>query len=372
MVLQTCTFHGSPDADGGFHGSLADQTLWLISLRWVAVSLVVIGTLMGTYLFPMLMDPRPLYATATVLLACNLAYVIAAHSDRHSRQRSTATLAMVQMELDLLDRTEQVTTINEMLKMSQVRMAQREKMVALGQMAARIAHEIGNPLTSLSSVVQYLSRKCADPELKELCSVVDHHVGRISAILRRMLNHARPATSEYKWVNVNESVHDTLALIRLDKRAAGITITDVYNAELPMVWLDPQNLEECLFNIAINALDAMEAKGPGHDHRLDVTKTVKNEMVEIRIGDTGVGMNPETCRRAFESFFTTKEIGKGTGLGLFISSNLITEMDGTIELESEPSKGTTAIIRIPVRPRKDLLTGPACETDRSNHERQSE
>lgn len=606
MALQTCTFHGSPDADGAFHGSLADQTLWLISLRWVAVSLVVIGTLIGTYLFPMLLDPLPLYATAMVLLACNLAYVIAARSDRHGRQRSTVALATVQIEVDLLvltavlhfsggvanpfflfyvfhviiatiilprnlsfavgltaialfgllavnelnagtilghypfqlsaggglwrnpvyglatfvafactvmiaqylthiiivrmtakeleaaeksnllraiinamaegliftttdgrvvlcnpaagqwrlngrsqdaesvdgfpailaehiralasrrgepqlqdekiefstggpaqrliaarsclvtglqglplgyvivgqdltehkrletdllDRTEQVTAINEMLKMSQVRMAQREKMVALGQMAAGIAHEIGNPLTSLSSVVQYLSRKCADPELKELCSVVDHHVGRISAILRRMLNHARPAASEYKWVNVNESVHDTLALIRLDKRAAGITIADVHNAELPMVWLNPQNLEQCLLNIAINALDAMEAKGPGCDHRLDVTKIFQNEMVEIRIRDTGVGMSPETCRRAFESFFTTKEISKGTGLGLFISYNLITEMDGTIELESEPGKGTAAIIRIPVRPKKDLLTGPACETERPHHER---
>jgi len=270
------------------------------------------------------------------------------------------------LEADLLDRTEQVTAINEMLKMSRVRTGQREKMVALGQMAAGIAHEIGNPLTSLSSVVQYLSRKCADPELKELCGVVDHHVGRISAILRRMLNQARPATSEYRWVNVNEGVHNTLSLIRFDGRAAGVTITDVHNAELPMVWLNPQSLEQCLLNIVINALDAMEAKKAEHECKLEVVKAVKDEMVEIRISDTGVGMSPEVCRRAFESFFTTKEISKGTGLGLFISYNLIAEMDGTIELESERGKGTTAIIRIPVRPRKDLIAGPAPETGRPN------
>jgi len=613
MVSQTCTFRGSPDADGGpasptpsvalgdpFEGSLADQTLWLISLRWVAVTLVVIGTLAGTYIFPVLMDPRPLYATALALLICNVAYAIAAHGHRRGEPRSVVTLATVQMEVDLfvltaalhfsggvtnpfflfyvfhviiatiilprnlsfavgltaitlfgllavnelnagailghypfqlsagggfwrnpvyslaafaafactvmiaqyltriiivrmaskeleaaqssnllraiinamaeglifvtadgqvalcnraagqwrrngsgadpesvdafpatlaahiealadrepgapspdktiefhtggptprliearscpvtglqgiplgyvivgqdltehkrleadlLSRTEQVTTINEMLKMSRVRMAQREKMVALGQMAAGIAHEIGNPLTSLSSVVQYLGRKCADPEQKELCRVVDHHVGRISAILRRMLNHARPATAEYKWANVNELVQNTLELIRLDKRAAGVTITDTYNAELPMVWLNPQNLEQCLLNVAINALDAMEAKGAGFDHRLEVVKTLKEENVEIRISDTGVGMSPEVCRRAFESFFTTKEISKGTGLGLFVSYNLITEMDGTIELQSELGKGTTAIIRIPVRPKQDLLVGPPGETD---------
>jgi len=102
------------------------------------------------------------------------------------------------LEADLLDRTEQLTAINEMLKESRVRMAQREKMVALGQMAAGIAHEIGNPLTSLSSVVQYLQRKCTDPQTQELCSTLDHHVARISAILKRMLTLARPATAEYQ------------------------------------------------------------------------------------------------------------------------------------------------------------------------------
>jgi signal transduction histidine kinase/PAS domain-containing protein len=592
---------GLPEAHRGFHGSLSDQTVWLISLRWVAVAAVAVGTLAGTYVFPVLADPRPLYATAAVLLACNLAYVAAVRRDRRHGPRGTVALAMVQMEMDLLvltavlhfsggvanpfclfyifhvilatiilprnlsfavgltaialfgllamnelnggavlghyplqlsagggiwrnpiyglaaylafactvliaqyltrivivrmaskeleagrnsdllraiinamsegliftapdgqivlcnpaaeqwrlddghrgeasadgfppalanhihvlakgsgqdqriefrtggpaqrliaarscpvagwggtplgyvivgqdltehkrleadllARTEQVTAINEALKMSRVRMAQREKMVALGQMAAGIAHEIGNPLTSLSSVVQYLSRKCQDPEQKELCAVVDHHVGRISAILRRMLNHARPAGTEYKWVNVNEAIHNTLALLRLDQRAVGVTITDTPNPELPMVWLNPQNLEQCLLNVAINALDAMAAEGAGSQRRLDVVKTLREGMVEIRIRDTGIGMSPEVCRRAFESFFTTKEISKGTGLGLFVSYNLITEMDGTIELESECGQGTTAILRIPVRPKQNLLGGPTLQTNRPHDE----
>jgi signal transduction histidine kinase len=165
-------------------------------------------------------------------------------------------------------------------------------------------------------------------------------------------------------VNINEVVDNTLALIRLDKRAAGVMITDVHNAELPRVWLNPQNLEQCLLNIVINALDAMVAKGAPPEHRLDIVKTLREEMVEIRIRDTGIGMSPEVCRHAFESFFTTKEISKGTGLGLFISYNLITEMDGTIELESELGKGTTAIIRIPVRPKKDLSAGPPARTEK--------
>ena len=621
MVLQACGLRRSPDTGSElgtqtppvafgdpFHGSLVDQILWLISLRWIAVAVVVVGTILGTHLFPVLLDPRPLYAAAAMLLGCNLAYALAARASRRGEPGSFVVLAMVQMEVDLLvltavlhfsggagnpfclfyvfhvivatiilprtlsfavgltaialfgllagnelnagailghyplqlsaggglwrnpvyglaafvafvstvmiaqyltrmilarmaskeleaarnsnllraiinamaeglifvtadgqavlcnpaakrwrrdgggrneesveqfpatlaehikaladarrgppqertvqfstdgptrrliearscpvtgvngaplghvivgqdltehkkleadllDRTEQITAINEMLKMSRVRMAQREKMVALGQMAAGIAHEIGNPLTSLSSVVQYLSRKCTEPELKELCSVVDHHVGRISAILRRMLSQARPATSEYKWVNVNELIQNTLSLIRFDKRAQGVTLANVHNPELPMVWLNPQSLEQCLLNIVINALDAMEAKGPGPEHRLEVTRAFKKERVEIRIRDTGIGMSSEVCRHAFESFFTTKEISKGTGLGLFISYNLITEIDGTIELESEPGQGTTAIIRIPVRPKNDLIAGPALETDRPKPEERTE
>ncbi len=599
MVAEVCGFRGSSDADGAFRGSLADQIVWLISLRWFAVALVVVGTALGTHLFPMLLDSRPLYATAGVLLACNVAYMIAARHCREKRQNAVA-LATVQMEVDLLvltavlhfsggsanpfflfyvfhviiatiilprnlsfavgvtaialfgllavnelntgallghyplqlsasgglwrnpvyglaafvafactvmiaqyltriilvrmaskereaarnsdllraiinamaeglifvapegrvalcnpaakrwrrggrrqeedsmdgcppilaehiralagrdpasqplekkiefstgepaprliearsyavagldgtplghvivgqdltdhkkleadllDRTEQVAAINETLKMSRISMAQREKMVALGQMAAGIAHEIGNPLTSLSSVAQYLKRRCTDPQLKEMCDVVDHHVRRISVILRRMLDHARPAPSAYTWVNVNEVIKNTLSLIRFDKRAAEVTIIDVPNANLPTVWLNPQNLEQCLLNIVINALDAMEAKGAGHDRKLEVVKTVQDEVVEIRISDTGVGMSPEVCRRAFESFFTTKEISKGTGLGLFISNNLVREIDGTIGLQSEPGKGTTVTVRIPVRPKKDLLAGPAPQRD---------
>ena len=259
------------------------------------------------------------------------------------------------LEADLVERTEQLSTINEMLKMSRVRMAQREKMVALGQMAAGIAHEIGNPLTSLSSVVQYLGRKCSDDEQKELCTVVDHHVGRISQILKHLLGLARPATSEYRWVDVNEAIENTLSLVRFDKRAHGVSIVSVPNSDLPMVWLNPQNLEQCLLNIVINALDAMDAKGSGGPHRLEVTTRFEDEMVEIRVADTGVGMSPEVCQRAFESFFTTKEISRGTGLGLFVSYNLVAEVDGTIELESNPGEGTTAIVRIPVRPKKDLI-----------------
>ncbi len=270
------------------------------------------------------------------------------------------------LEKDLLERTEEVTAINEMLKMSRVEMAQREKMVAIGQMATGIAHEIGNPLASLSSVAQYLGRKLNTHEEKEHLLVIKYHVKRISNILKRMLSLSRPATAEYKWVDINELIDNTLSLMKFDKRMRSVKINNITTTDLPMVWLNPQLLEQVLINIFINALDAMNAKPGEQEHILGLTRESKDGIVEIRVSDTGIGMSPEVCKRAFESFFTTKEIGKGTGLGLFISYNLVTEVDGTIALESEPGKGTTVIIRIPIRPKKDLIGGNDSREDFTN------
>ncbi len=260
------------------------------------------------------------------------------------------------LEHDLMERTLETAEINEMLKMSRIKMAEREKMVAIGQMAAGIAHEIGNPLTSLSSIVQYLKRKITVLEQREQLGVIEKQVNRIAVILKRMLSLSRPATSEYRWTDVNTIIDNTLSLIRFDKRAQSVTIESIPNHHLPMVWLNPQHMEQVLLNIVTNALDAMAAKESDQTHTLELTREFKDDMVEIRIRDTGIGMSSDVCRRAFESFFTTKEIGKGTGLGLYISYNLVTEIDGTINIDSKPGAGTTVTIRVPIRPKKHLIS----------------
>jgi signal transduction histidine kinase len=260
------------------------------------------------------------------------------------------------LEHELMERTLETAEINEMLKMSRIEMAQREKMVAIGQMAAGIAHEIGNPLASLSSIVQYLKRKTPTAEQDNQLGLIGKQVDRISMILKRMLSLSRPATSEYRWTDINTIVDNTLSLIRFDKRAKSVEVRSDTNHELPMVWLNPQHLEQVLLNIVTNALDAMIAKGPEQQHTLEVVREFKDEMVEIRVSDTGIGMSADVCRRAFESFFTTKKIGKGTGLGLYISYNLVTEIDGTINIDSEPGVGTTVTIRVPIRPKKHLIS----------------
>ena len=150
-------------------------------------------------------------------------------------------------------------------------------------------------------------------------------------------------------------IDNTISLINFDKRANSVTIDNNTTIDLPRLWLNPQHFEQVFLNIFINALDAMIAKPYEAENLLSITRALKDDIIEIRISDTGIGMSPEVRERAFDSFFTTKEIGKGTGLGLFISRNLVREVDGTVELESEPGKGTTVIIRIPLRSRKELI-----------------
>jgi len=260
------------------------------------------------------------------------------------------------LEQDLLARTEETAEINEMLKLSRVEMAQREKMVAIGQMATGIAHEIGNPLASLSSVTQYLQRKASDSDQIEMLTTMQQQIKRISIILKRMLSLSRPATSEYRWADVNTLIENTLSLVRYDRRAKSVKIINHINTDLPMVWLNPLHFEQVLLNISLNALDAMALEGD-QSHQLEISRSLEQKIIIIRIKDDGIGMEPEICRRAFESFFTTKELGKGTGLGLFISYNLVSELDGTIELDSGPGKGTTVTIKIPIRPKNHLISG---------------
>jgi len=259
------------------------------------------------------------------------------------------------LEQELMSQSEQVTSINEMLKMTRVQMAQREKMVAIGQMASGIAHEIGNPLASLSSVVQYLAKKIQTEDEVEQLNVVLKQVTRISEILKRMLTFSRPATSEYRWSDIDQLISNTLTLIKFDKRMQSIDIKNQVNGTLPTVWMNPQSFEQILVNVFINAVDAMNAKTDESPNTLEITRDCQGDVVHICVRDTGIGMDQQVAQRAFESFFTTKEIGKGTGLGLFISHNLITELDGSICIESEPGKGTSVLLQVPVRPKANMF-----------------
>ena len=166
---------------------------------------------------------------------------------------------------------------------------------------------------------------------------------------------ARPAESEFTWMDVNSAIEDTLALVRYDGRASAINIISVSESSLPTVWLRRQNLEQVLLNVLLNALDAMAVEPAQEEHSLEIARGIRDGMIEIRISDTGTGMNDEVWQRAFEPFFTTKESGKGTGLGLYVSRQLMEEIGGAISAADNTGPGATVTIRLPISPADDVV-----------------
>jgi signal transduction histidine kinase len=260
------------------------------------------------------------------------------------------------LENDLVTRSEEVTKINEMLRKSQIEMAQRERMVAIGQMASGIAHEIGNPLASLSSVAQYLARKLTDAQAKDQLGLIERQVQRISQILRCLLGLSRPASNESTWTDINQMIEDSLSLVRYDKRARSVEIRSIANPDLPTVWITPSNLEQVLINIFLNALDALAGADTQAHPKLEISREKVEDRILIRIQDNGVGIPQEVQEHIFEPFFTTKQQAHGTGLGLYISRNLMEELGGSLTVTSKINQGTNVEISLPIRLGHTLVT----------------
>ncbi len=249
----------------------------------------------------------------------------------------------------LIARELEVARMNELLRASQVEMAQKEKMIALGQMASGIAHEIGNPLNSLSSVTQLLLRQQTDEKSRKNLGLIQQQVERISRILSQLLGIARPGPDEYTWTDINNVVQNTLELVRYDKRARDVQLHYHAADDLPTVWMKPQNLEQVLLNVLINALDAIAASERKNAGQIDVITHRSDGDLEITVTDNGTGIATENVASVFQPFFTTKDPRHGTGLGLYISRNLMTELDGEISLCNNDSHGTRAHLRFPAR-----------------------
>ncbi len=239
---------------------------------------------------------------------------------------------------------ERVQQRTEELRKAQFQILHQEKMASLGLMAAGIAHEIGNPLTSISSLIQLLKRRAKDEETRNSLNTILEHINRISNIVRELVDFSRPRSEVQQPTDVNQVIRSAVGIVRFDKRAKRITLNVHLDENLPPITLVPDQLQQVVLNILMNALDAMESKGD----TLTVRSYLRNQQVHIEIEDTGTGIPQEQLSRIFEPFFTTKPVGKGTGLGLTVSYGIIQKFGGDILVESEPGKGTRFIITLPV------------------------
>lgn len=239
--------------------------------------------------------------------------------------------------------TEDITEKREM----EDQLFQTSKLASLGKLTAGISHEIGNPLASISSLVQELRSLNTEPhddnEFTEVSlKTINNHIERIANIVRSLGDFARISSREKSLSNMPEILDRTINLVKYDKRFKDITLTS--RAEnLPLLRINPDQIQQVFINIMLNALDAMPSGG-----RLSVLMRKKGAFVEVIFSDTGAGIDESVADRIFDPFFTTKPLGKGTGLGLSICYGIIKEHNGTISVKSKKGEGTVFTIKLPV------------------------
>ena len=224
-------------------------------------------------------------------------------------------------------------------KRLQMQMVYQEKMAAFGQLAAGLAHEIGNPLASIESQLQMAQRH--PDRLGHTVEVVGKQVERMGRMLRRLVDFSRRRRADETLVSTGQVVDDVAQLLEHDPRARRVTIERSVPEGLPGIRTKEDELAQVLMNLGINALDAIGGSGT-----LTFEASARDGRVEIRVQDDGHGVPASAREQLFDPFFTTKEAGRGTGLGLFVSKGIIEGMGGEICLERTGPGGTVFVIRL--------------------------
>jgi PAS domain S-box-containing protein len=219
-----------------------------------------------------------------------------------------------------------------------------QKMESIGTLAAGIAHEVGNPLTSISSVVQVIQRTTTDQFAKEKLELVKDQISRISRIIRDLVDFSRPSNYERQATSVNKVLQDAVNMVAYGNKAKKIAFTLKLEETLPPLRIIPDQLAQVFLNILLNAADAIDGK----NGEITVRTTASDDKIYVIFQDTGRGIPEENIGKIFEPFFTTKGVGEGTGLGLWVSYGIIRNFNGDIKVASIVGKGTTFTVILPV------------------------
>ena len=238
-----------------------------------------------------------------------------------------------QLEARIAERTRE-------LQESQAHVLHQEKMAAFGLLAAGIAHEVGNPLTSISSLVQMLQRRDCDDYTREKLSLVSGQLQRIQTTLRELINFSRPASTARTRFTLRDIVEEGLNIAKYYKRTKGRVIEAQVPADLPMLYGVRDQLVQIFLNLVLNAVDATENGG-----RITISAKSLPGIVRLEVSDNGAGIEPANTCRIFEPYFTTKKYG--TGLGLFVTRKLVEEHGGSVAFESKWGEGTVFWVQLP-------------------------
>jgi two-component system NtrC family sensor kinase len=231
---------------------------------------------------------------------------------------------------------------DEEMRLFNERLLQTEKLAAIGQLAAGIAHELNTPLASIAGYAEELEEisRGNGEKIATYTGVIRSQTERCKAITQSLLDFARTSEFRMEPVDVNALLREAIEYLRFKKRAARPGIeTDLQ--PVPPVRADPRQLLQVFLSILVNAADAIEGGGT------ITVRTRAGRGVEVSIADTGCGIPEENLKRVFEPFFTTKGPGAGTGLGLSLSYGIVKQLGGTVDLRSKVGEGTEVTVTLP-------------------------
>ncbi|HEY6109524.1 MAG TPA: ATP-binding protein [Gemmatimonadales bacterium] len=263
-------------------------------------------------------------------------------------------VSKIPMRLDNVHITHVITIAEDVTewRRAQQRLAQSEKLAAVGQLAAGVMHEINNPLATILACAEALSRRAEDlpgtarAGFEEYLKIIDTEVQRCRRIVDGLLDLSRPKTGEKRRVDVNNLVEQTLFLLKHHDRFKHISVRRQFALGLPPVVVDPERFIQGFMSLMLNAMDAMNSRG---------VLTVRSSRFAGRGGgevlvefiDTGTGIRQEELSKIFEPFYTTKPQGRGTGLGLSICYGIVADHGGRIEVESQVGVGSNFKVYLP-------------------------
>jgi two-component system, sporulation sensor kinase E len=217
-----------------------------------------------------------------------------------------------------------------------------DRLAAMGELTAGVAHEVRNPLGIIRASVQLMEDRTADPDrAHEAATVIKQEIDRLDKVIKALLDFGRPSTPTMMRVDVNDVLSEVVLFTRKFASRGNVEIEEVLDPEVPLVTADPDQLKQVFVNLISNAVQAMEGEGGS----LIVTTGFDDGFVFVRFVDTGPGIDPDSLGKVFDPFYSTRDAG--TGLGLTIVHRIVDEHDGHIEVASDPEKGTAFTVSLP-------------------------
>ncbi len=334
-------------AAGLLHGILGHLYLVpiIISAYWFGIKGAVTVSILSVALFsPHLLrhwhDPFiDVYNYVEIFLFLLIGATTGLMSQMERNRREQYEQALVRLDESHRKLKEQT----EILFQTEEQLRRADRLSALGELSAGMAHEIRNPLGSIKGAAEILGEDYRPGAPKEeFVQILLKETDRLDRIVREFLSFARPKTPDLQPFRANEIIESVLTLTAQAARKAGVTVEKRLDPALGPQSLDADLLKQAFLNLVLNALQAMHGGGT-----LTVASRYSGGCLEVEIADTGVGIAPEHRKKLFSPFFTTRR--DGTGLGLAITYRIVQNHGGTIDVASEPGKGTTFTIRIPFR-----------------------